>query len=155
MRIFITLFAAALTVAITTSAQAFCGFYVARADTSLFNRASQVVLVRDGNRTVITMANDFEGDVSDFAVVVPVPTFIEREQINVGDRAIVQHLDAYTAPRLVEYHDADPCTLYDRQMRMEMDSAAVPMASNEMRKAARAPGASPSKPATRLASTTY
>ena len=140
MRIFVTLLAAALTVAITTSAQAFCGFYVARADTSLFNRASQVVLVRDGNRTVITMANDFEGDVSDFAVVVPVPTFIEREQINVGDRAIVQHLDAYTAPRLVEYHDADPCTLYDRKMRMEMDSAAVPMASNEMRNAARARG---------------
>ena len=27
---------------------AFCGFYVARADARLFNRASQVVLVRDG-----------------------------------------------------------------------------------------------------------
>ena len=94
--------------------QAFCGFYVARADTSLFNKASQVVLVRDGNRTVITMANDFEGDVDDFAIVIPVPTKIEREQINVGDRAIVQHLDAYTAPRLVEYHDPDPCMHYER-----------------------------------------
>ena len=140
MRILVTLLTAALTVAITTSAQAFCGFYVARADTSLFNRASQVVMVRDGNRTVITMANDFEGDVSEFAVVIPVPTFIEREQINVGDRAIVEHLDAYTAPRLVEYHDADPCTLYDRRMRMEMDGTAVPMASNEMQKSARARG---------------
>ena len=140
MRILVTLLAAALTVTITTSAQAFCGFYVARADTSLFNRASQVVMVRDGNRTVITMANDFEGEVSEFAVVIPVPTFIEREQINVGDRAIVQHLDAYTAPRLVEYHDANPCTLYDRRMRMEMDGTAVPMASNEMLKAARARG---------------
>jgi hypothetical protein len=28
-------------------AAAFCGFYVAKADTKLFNRASQVVLVRD------------------------------------------------------------------------------------------------------------
>ena len=140
MRLFITLFAAILTVAIATSAEAFCGFYVARADTSLFNRASQVVMVRDDNRTVITMANDFEGDVSDFAVVVPVPTFIEREQINVGDRAIVQHLDAYTSPRLVEYHDPDPCTRYDRLMRMEMDSAALPAAGNEMQKSARARG---------------
>ena len=26
----------------------FCGFYVAKADTKLFNKASQVVLVRDG-----------------------------------------------------------------------------------------------------------
>ena len=114
MRIIATILAAAVTVVVTTTAQAFCGFYVARADTSLFNKASQVVLVRDNNRTVITMANDFEGDVEDFAVVIPVPTKIEREQINVGDRAIVQHLDAYTAPRLVEYHDPDPCLRYDR-----------------------------------------
>ena len=33
-----------------------------KADTKLFNKASQVVLVRDGDRTVMTMANDFEGD---------------------------------------------------------------------------------------------
>lgn len=122
MRIIATILATAVTVAVATTAQAFCGFYVARADTSLFNKASQVVLVRDENRTVITMANDFEGDVDDFAVVIPVPTKIEREQINVGDRAIVQHLDAYTAPRLVEYHDPDPCMRYERY-KMSNDNA--------------------------------
>ncbi|MEM8934339.1 MAG: DUF2330 domain-containing protein, partial [Acidobacteriota bacterium] len=92
-----------------TAADAFCGFYVAKADTQLFNRASKVVLVRDGSRTVLTMANDYQGDPKEFAVVVPVPTFLEREQIHAGDRAIIEHLDAYTAPRLVEYHDGDPC----------------------------------------------
>lgn len=115
MRIIATILAAAATVAVATTAHAFCGFYVAKADTSIFNKASQVVLVRDENRTVITMANDFNGDVKDFAVVIPVPTKIEREQINVGDRAIVEHLDAYTAPRLVEYHDPDPCMRYERR----------------------------------------
>ncbi len=90
-------------------AMAFCGFYVASADTSLFNQASKVVLARSGDRTVITMANDFQGDVDEFAVVIPVPTFIEREQIHVTENAIVDHLDAYTAPRLVEYFDRDPC----------------------------------------------
>lgn len=119
MRIFVTLIATAMTIAVATTAEAFCGFYVARADTSLFNQASQVVLVRDGDRTVITMANDFEGEAKDFAVVIPVPTLIEREQINVGDRAIVQHLDAYTAPRLVEYHDPDPCMRYERFRSMQ------------------------------------
>jgi len=140
MRIIATILAAAVTVAVATTAQAFCGFYVARADTSLFNKASQVVLVRDENRTVITMANDFEGDVDDFAVVIPVPTKIEREQINVGDRAIVQHLDAYTAPRLVEYHDPDPCMRYDRY-KMSSDSA-LPQSAvlEESRTAARSLG---------------
>jgi hypothetical protein len=100
---------AALVVAASGRAEAFCGFYVAKADTSLFNKASQVVLVRDGDRTVITMANDFKGNPREFAMVIPVPTSITREQIHVADPALVKHLDAYTAPRLVEYFDADPC----------------------------------------------
>ena len=139
MRIFITATVAILTIAITTTAQAFCGFYVARADTSLFNRASQVVLVRDGNRTVITMANDFQGDVEDFAIVIPVPTFIERQQINVGDRAVIEHLDAYTAPRLVEYHDPDPCARWDFGREM-MSDAALPSTMQEAAKAGRSRG---------------
>jgi hypothetical protein len=90
-------------------ASAFCGFYVAKADTRLFNRASQVALVRDGDRTVLTMANDFSGDPKEFAVVIPVPTFIQREQIEVVSKGLLDHLDAYSAPRLVEYFDEDPC----------------------------------------------
>lgn len=66
-------------------------------------------MVRDGDRTVITMVNDFQGDVTDFAMVIPAPTVLEREQIHVTEGAIVDHLDAFTAPRLVEYHDPDPC----------------------------------------------
>ena len=110
-------------------ARAFCGFYVAKADTKLFNQASQVVLVRDEDRTVLTMVNDFKGDPKEFAVVVPVPTFIERGQINVGDKATVDHLDAYTAPRLVEYFDEDPC----RPRVLEMAMAAGPRSKSAAR----------------------
>ena len=108
------------------AADAFCGFYVAKADTKLFNKASQVVLVRDGDRTVITMANDFRGDPREFAMVIPVPTSITREQIHVAEAALVEHLDAYTAPRLVEYFDPDPCAVYERRM---MESLAAPAAA--------------------------
>jgi len=106
---------------------AFCGFYVGKADTKLFNRASQVVLVRDGDRTVMTMASDFEGDLKEFAIVIPVPTFLTREQIHVGDKALVDHLDAYSAPRLVEYFDGDPCDprRYERAMPMAAASNAA------------------------------
>ncbi|NPU65484.1 DUF2330 domain-containing protein [Bradyrhizobium sp. 83012] len=101
--------AAILAHAATAPAHAFCGFYVAQADAKLFNQSSKVVLARDGQQTAITMASDFEGDVKEFAVVVPVPTFIERKQIGVVEPKTIDHLDKYTAPRLVEYHDADPC----------------------------------------------
>ena len=91
------------------AAFAFCGFYVAKADTKLFNKASQVALVRLDDKTVMSMANDFRGDPKEFAIVIPVPTFLERDQIHVGDKALLDHLDAYSAPRLVEYFDPDPC----------------------------------------------
>jgi hypothetical protein len=139
MRLLVTVLAACLTVGISANAHAFCGFYVAKADTSLFNRASQVVLVRDGKRTMITMANDFDGDVEDFAVVVPVPTFIERGQINVGDKAVIDHLDAYTSPRLVEYFDPDPCMVYPRR-EMSQDMASLPSSKSVMESEARSQG---------------
>jgi hypothetical protein len=101
--------ALALLLATASSANAFCGFYVAKADSKLFNRASQVVLARHDDRTVLTMASDFRGDPKEFALVVPVPTFLERDQIHVADQALIDHLDAYTSPRLVEYFDPDPC----------------------------------------------
>ena len=37
---------------------AFCGFFVAGADAKLYNNASQVVLMRSGNHTVMTMSNN-------------------------------------------------------------------------------------------------
>lgn len=91
------------------NAIAFCGFYVAKADITLYNKASQVVIARDGSRTILTMANDFQGDVKDFAMVVPVPTVLQQDQVRLGDAKIIQRLDAFSAPRLVEYFDSDPC----------------------------------------------
>ena len=131
------LFAALAALAHAAPAAAFCGFYVAKADTTIFNKASQVVLVRDGDRTVITMANDFRGDPREFAMVIPVPTSITRDQIHVADAALVSHLDAYTAPRLVEYFDADPCARYDRLRAMDAPMPAA-QASGALREERRA-----------------
>jgi hypothetical protein len=113
----------------TSPAAAFCGFYVAKADAKLFNKSSKVVLTRDGETTAITMASDYEGEPKEFAVVIPVPTFIERKQIGVVEMKTVDHLDAYSAPRLVEYHDADPCApemLMSRRGGPPMPAMAAP-----------------------------
>ncbi|MBD1890351.1 DUF2330 domain-containing protein [Coleofasciculus sp. FACHB-SPT9] len=98
------------------TAWGFCGFYVAKADTKLYNKSSQVVIARDRDRTILTMANDYQGDVKDFALVVPVPTVLQKEQVHVGDPKIIERLDAFSAPRLVEYFDEDPCNsvMYER-----------------------------------------
>jgi len=134
-RLFANAVAAAMLAWWTPSMFAFCGFYVAKADTKLFNKASQVVLVRDGDRTVMTMANDFEGEPKEFAVVIPVPTFLKREQIHVGEKALIDHLDAYSAPRLVEYFDRNPCEIRPMTESLRMSAAAGPVALDAMQAA--------------------
>ncbi len=107
----------------------FCGFYVAKADAKLFNKSSQVILVRDGNKTTVTMSNDFKGDVKDFAMVVPVPTVLKRDDIKIAKSSLFQKLDAYSGPRLVEYYDNNPCSppvvLYEMAESTVLSSVSV------------------------------
>lgn len=98
-----------LLLASVATAHAFCGFYVAGGDAKLYNHRSQVALVRDGDRTVLTLASDYEGDPREFALVVPVPVVLQRGQIHVADSTLMGQLDAFSAPRLVEYFDEPPC----------------------------------------------
>src|SRR5205807_2270977 len=44
----------------TTAAGAFCGFYVSGDGAKLYNNATQVVLMRDGTRTVLSMQNNYQ-----------------------------------------------------------------------------------------------
>src|SRR3954451_15145773 len=91
------------------SAQAFCGFFVSGADAQLTNNASQVVLMRKGNRTVMTMSNDYKGPPEDFAMVVPVPVGLHKEDVKPLPADVFDHVDSLSAPRLVEYWEQDPC----------------------------------------------
>src|SRR5205814_10457521 len=89
--------------AASPSVGAFCGFYVGKADAKLFNEASQVILARDGNRTVISMRNDFQGELTDFALVAPVPVVLQKGQIHIGDAKLFERIDAYKAAPPAEY----------------------------------------------------
>lgn len=96
-------------VLLSAKTQAFCGFYVAKADAKLFNNKSEVIMVRDGKRNIITMSSDFKGSLKDFAMVVPVPVILKEKDIRVIERNIFDVLNDYSAPRLVEYYDNNPC----------------------------------------------
>jgi hypothetical protein len=55
------LLASCLLCAAAPKALAFCGFFVSGADAELTNNASQVVLMRKGSHTVLTMSNSYKG----------------------------------------------------------------------------------------------
>jgi len=110
-------------------AAAFCGFYVSKADGTLKNKTSQVILVRDGDKNVITMYNDFQGNFKDFAMVVPVPVVLQKKDIKVVDQQIFHTLNEYSKPRLVEYHDENPCMPYNLK---QFDGRIPGIAMNEV-----------------------
>ena len=91
------------------TAHAFCGFYVSGSDKKLFNDATQVVLMHEGTRTVLSMQNDYKGPLEDFAMVVPVPVVLHEKDVKTLPKAVFDHVDALGSPRLVEYWEQDPC----------------------------------------------
>jgi hypothetical protein len=120
------LWAVAAALVVPASAAAFCGFFVSGADAKLVNNASQVVLMRSGNRTVMTMSNNYKGPPENFAMVVPVPVVLQKENVKVLPHDVFDHIDRLSAPRLVEYWEQDPCRPIYPERRMKAMSAPAP-----------------------------
>src|ERR1043165_8733085 len=66
-------FALVATAVSARPAAAFCGFYVGGAGAEMFNHATQVVLVRHGSTTVLSMQNNYQGPPDQFPLVVAGP----------------------------------------------------------------------------------
>ncbi len=99
----------AAALALPTAAHAFCGFYVSGSGDKMFADATQVVLMRDGTKTVLSMQNDYKGPLSDFAMVVPVPVVLHEKDVKTLAKSVFEHVDSLGSPRLVEYWEQDPC----------------------------------------------
>ena len=96
-----------LLAAASGDAAAFCGTYVGQAGADLLNEASQMAVVRQDGVTTLTMVNDYSGELSDFAFVIPVPRGISEDNVRVADEHLVRTLEVYSGPRLVSYTCAD------------------------------------------------
>src|SRR5215470_14447522 len=132
----ITIGAAALAAcAWAGTADAFCGFYVSGSGEKMFNDATQVVLMRQGTRTVLSMQNDYKGPLEDFAMVVPVPVVLHEPDVKTLAKTVFDHTEALGSPRLVEYWEQDPCPMpvsRDDGLRMRAAGAAAPSPSADM-----------------------
>src|SRR5687768_16898740 len=93
----------------TPAVQAFCGFYVSGSNQKMFNDATNVVLMRAGTRTVLSMQNDYRGPLEDFAMVIPVPVVLKPTDVKVIPKEVFDRIDSLGSPRLVEYWEEDPC----------------------------------------------
>ena len=109
MRIVIAATTALVLVLSSVYAHAFCGFYVSGSNKKMFADATQVVLMRSGTRTILSMQNDYRGPLEDFAMVVPVPVVLKDTDVRVLNKGVFDRIDSLGSPRLVEYWEQDPC----------------------------------------------
>jgi hypothetical protein len=126
MRREITILGALLLLLAPMPAAAFCGFYVGGADQSLYNDATMVVLLRDGDTTVLSMQNSYQGPPEGFAMVVPVPEVLSEDNVRTLSPSVFARVDRLAAPRLVEYWERDPCAPDPRLLRMAQASGVRP-----------------------------
>ena len=116
---------AAALCAVPSSAHAFCGFYVAGSDAQMFNDATQVVLMREGTRTVLAMQNTYQGPPQDFAMVIPVPVVLHEGDVKTLPKDVFAHVEQMGSPRLVEYWEMDPCAPDYAEDKMQMAPGSV------------------------------
>ncbi|HWO21724.1 MAG TPA: DUF2330 domain-containing protein [Kofleriaceae bacterium] len=102
---------AAVLLGAPSTAGAFCGFYVAGSDQQLVADATQVVLMRKGTRTVLSMQNNYKGPPEAFAMVIPVPVVLKEQDVKTLPPQVFASVERMGAPRLVEYWEQDPCRI--------------------------------------------
>ena len=119
-RIALTIGIAAAALLAPRAAHAFCGFYVNDAGGPMFADASRVTLMRVGTRTVLSMQNNYKGPTDAFALVIPVPVVLRKDDVKTLVPDVFDKIDRMGAPRLVEYWEQDPCNQrVPTEMRLE------------------------------------
>lgn len=87
-----------------------CGAFIARSDGLRINDALQFVIVRDSTRTIMTVQNSYRGPSEDFALLIPVPVVLRKEDVATLDPKVFDAFEAVTGPLLSIARELDPCS---------------------------------------------
>ncbi len=94
---------------VSGGASAFPGFFVAKDAKPRVLRSGQVVILEGKGATAVTVAADYMGPMKPFALVLPVPDDVKLDDVHVLKGAVMNHLEALTAPRFHVFWEQDPC----------------------------------------------
>ncbi len=90
-------------------ALAFPGFFAGKTAAKRVNHETHIVIMHKGDRTVVSLALDYDGPLDDFAIVMPVPPDVTVDHIKTLRREFVDRVTRLTAPRFHEFWETDPC----------------------------------------------
>jgi len=105
-------FAPWLALAVATTAEpahALNGFFASKQEGPVKSYTTQVVVMKKGNTTAVSVMPDYEGPLEGFAVVLVVPGDVVADHVSTLKREFIDRVDALSAPRFHEFWEQDPC----------------------------------------------
>ncbi|MES1177196.1 MAG: DUF2330 domain-containing protein [Myxococcales bacterium] len=123
------LLGACLSLAVAAPAQAFPGFLASKTKADIKVNSTQIVMMKKGNTTAVSVMSDYEGSLEPFAMVLVVPADVTAERVTTLKREYVDRVDSISAPRFHEYWEQDPCDPgpveqeWERNMKANASSA--------------------------------
>jgi MYXO-CTERM domain-containing protein len=97
------------------------GVIAGKGDVARVSNTTQVVLMKKGEQTAVTIWTDYEGPLDRFALVLPLPADVAVEEVKSIKRDAVDHLDEITAPRFHEFWEMDACEPGEAEQEWERD----------------------------------
>jgi len=117
-------------------AQAFPGFLTSKTGAEIKVSSTQVVVMKKGNATAVSVMSDYEGGLEPFAMVLVVPGDVTADHVTTLKREFIDRVDAISAPRFHEYWEQDPCdpgpVEQEWQRNMKADSSSAFLGGGDM-----------------------
>src|SRR5450432_1304946 len=104
-----TLLGLSLTLPVTSPALSFPGFLASKKSTDIKIHSTQIVVMKKGSATAVSVMPDYEGPLEPFAMVLVVPADVTADRVTTLKREYVDRVEALSAPRFHEYWEQDPC----------------------------------------------
>ena len=104
-----------------SSASAFPGVYIAKNDEKRILQSVHVVLMEKDGASVVTVAPDYEGPFTPFAIVMVVPGDVTLDRIKTMRRENITRIEELTAPRFHDFYEKDPCEPGEAQQEWQRD----------------------------------
>jgi hypothetical protein len=104
-----------LVVALSRPAVAFPGVLVAKDDAERRVRATVVVLMQHQGISIVTLMAEYEGPLTPFAFVLPVPADVRASEVRTVRRGVLARVEAISAPRFHAFYEQDPCASGDTE----------------------------------------
>ena len=94
---------------VPTPAACFPGVFVGKAGSQSVAHTAHVVVMLNGPISVVTVMVDYGGELSPFALLMPVPPDVAIDRVRAVKREFVARLEQLSAPRFHGFFEQDPC----------------------------------------------